>query len=88
MVRGIYRNDFGGDLVNHHNFGQREFGGNRAKTGDRQQGCEGDGFAQCVAFHRQNIPCDRWQQTALKPGSTPCVRVSIDAVQRVVAPQR
>ncbi|MCY1180066.1 hypothetical protein D9M73_204940 [compost metagenome] len=58
MLGGIDRNDFGADFISLHDGRQRNVFCNSAKAGGRQQGGEGDGFGQCVEFHRQNIPCD------------------------------
>ncbi|MNE36923.1 hypothetical protein D3C80_1307580 [compost metagenome] len=64
MVGRINRNDFSGDHIRHYDLRQRNVFGNGVKTGGGQQSGEGDGFGQCMAFHRQSFPCDRWQQTA------------------------
>ncbi|MNY81351.1 hypothetical protein D3C86_2228740 [compost metagenome] len=59
MFGGIDRDDFGADLVSFHDGRQRNVVCNGIKTGGGQQGGKGDGFGQCIEFHRQNIPCGK-----------------------------
>jgi len=56
MGCGVHRDNFGGELILEHDASQRDIGSHGAEADSGQQGSEGDGFGQCVEFHRRYIP--------------------------------